>query len=104
MADFAIRCISGFYKKTYVECKIIQTSLGNYIFQTITSIFCHNISINKCLANSFTQHDTHFSTPLYFVMAEYIAKGDHHFHGLVGGNMSSCAQLQSAPSDSAKAC
>jgi hypothetical protein len=31
-----------FYKKTYVECKIIQTSLGNYIFQTITSIFCHN--------------------------------------------------------------
>jgi hypothetical protein len=26
----------------YVECKIIQTSLGNYIFQTITSIFCHN--------------------------------------------------------------
>ena len=66
----------------YVECKIIQTSLGNYIFQTITSIFCHNISINKCLANSFTQHDTHFSTSLYFVMAEYIAKGDHHFHNL----------------------
>jgi len=28
-----------FYKKTYVECKIIQTSLGNYIFQTITSNF-----------------------------------------------------------------
>ena len=43
-----------FYKKTYVECKIIQTSFGNYIFQNITSIFCHNISINKCLANSFT--------------------------------------------------
>ena len=43
-----------FYKKTYVECKIIQTSLGNYIFQTITSIFYQNISINKCLANSFT--------------------------------------------------
>jgi hypothetical protein len=28
--------------------------LGKYIFQTNTSIFCHNISINKCLANSFT--------------------------------------------------
>ena len=69
-----------FYKKTYVECKII---MGNYIFQTIASIFCHNISINKCLANSFIQHDTHISTPIYFVMAEYIAKGDNHFHRLV---------------------
>ena len=53
------------------------------IFQTITSIFCHNISINKCLANSFTQHDTYFSTPQYFVMAEYIAKGDDHFYSLL---------------------
>ena len=38
--------------------------------------------MNKCLANSFTQHDTHFSTPLYFVMAEYISKGDHHLNSL----------------------
>jgi hypothetical protein len=27
-------------------------------------------------------HDTPFSTLLYFVMAEYIAKGDHRFHSL----------------------
>ena len=46
---------------------------------TITSIFCHNISINKCLANSFTQHDTHFSTPLQFVMAEYNSQGRSSF-------------------------
>ena len=65
-----------------LKAKGSETDIAR-IFQTITSIFCHNISINKCLANSFTQHDTHFSTPLYFVMAEYIAKGDNHFHGLV---------------------
>ena len=39
--------------------------MGNYIFQTITSIFCHNISISKCLANSFTQHDTHLAPPIF---------------------------------------
>ena len=39
--------------------------------------------MNKCLANSFIQHDTHISTPLYFVMAEYLAKEDHHFHRLL---------------------
>jgi hypothetical protein len=54
-----------FYKKTYVECKIIQISLGNYIFQTITSIFCHNISINKCLT-------THLPNTIHTIAPPYI--------------------------------
>ena len=35
-----------YYSKTYVEWKIIQTFIRNYIFQTIPSIFHQNISMN----------------------------------------------------------
>jgi hypothetical protein len=43
-SDFTFKC----------EGNKIQHSFNSERLEKLSSIFCHNISINKCLANSFT--------------------------------------------------
>ena len=69
--------------KTYVECKIIQTSLGNIYFKQLHPYFVTIYPSINVWQTHLPNTDTHISTPIYFVMAEYIAKGDNRFHDLV---------------------